>query len=124
MFALGALHLLYSFHGPNLRPRDPELEDRLKAVSPAIARRTTMWKCWIGFNVSHAFGLLFFAFVYAYLALAQSALLFGSAYLASVGGLLLGGYMVLAKRYWFSAPFRGVTLATVFYVAGFIASRV
>ena len=122
-FALGVLHLLYTFGGQKFRPRDPELEARLKAVSPVLTRQTTMWKAWIGFNASHSLGLLFFAAVYAYLALGQSALLFGSIYLATVGGLFLGGYVVLAKRYWFSSALRGVALAAACYAAGFIASR-
>lgn len=124
IFALGALHLRYTFSGPKLRPRDPELEDRLKTALPVITRQTTMWKAWVGFNASHGLGALFFGAVYGYLALAESALLFRSTYLAVIGGLLLGAYVVLAKRYWFSAPFRGVALAAACYAAGFIASLV
>jgi hypothetical protein len=53
---LGLAHLLYTFHGPKLLPRDRELQARMQEVSPVITRQTTMWKAWIGFNASPNFG--------------------------------------------------------------------
>jgi len=50
----------------------------------------------------------------------HSAFLFQSTFLLSLGLLLLGGYAFLGKRYWFSVPFRGILLATVFYVIALI----
>ena len=41
---LGLIHLLYTFHGPKLLPRDRELHVRMQEVSPVITRQTTMWK--------------------------------------------------------------------------------
>jgi hypothetical protein len=117
---LGLIHLLYTFRGHKLRPRDAQLEARLREVSPMITRETTMWKAWIGFNASHSFGLILFGTVYAYLALAHGSFLFGSPFLLAAGLLLLLGYVFLAQRYWFSVPFRGVVLATVLYVAALI----
>lgn len=49
--------------------------------------------------------------------LAHGALLFASPYLLGVGLLLLGSYVVLAWRYWFSIPFRGIVAATILHVA-------
>ena len=121
---LGLLHLLYTFYGPKLLPRDRELQTRMQEVSPVITRETTMWKTWIGFNASHSCALLLFGAVYGYLALAQSDFLFQSVFLLSVGLIFLLGYIILAKRYFFSRPLVGVLLATVFYVLGLIVSRV
>lgn len=117
---LGLIHLLYTFHGPKLHPRDPELEARLKAVSPVITRETTMWKAWVGFNASHSYGAILFGAVYGYLALRHSAFLFQSWYLLVLGLLLLAGYIILGKLYWFSVPFRSILLATALYVVGLI----
>jgi hypothetical protein len=36
--------------------------------------------------------------------------------------LLLAGYLVLAKLYWFRLPFRGILLATACYVAGLVVA--
>ncbi len=121
ILALGLIHLLYTFRGQKLHPRDPELEARLRDVSPVITRETTMWKAWIGFNASHSFGALLFGAVYACLALAHGPFLFGSPFLLAVGLLFLLGYTFLGQRYWFSVPFRGILLATVLYVAALIA---
>ena len=75
-----------------------------------------MWKAWIGFNASHSLGAILFGAVYGYLSLAHSAFLFQSTYLLSLGLILLFIYLFLAKRYWFSVPFRGILVSTVLYV--------
>lgn len=117
---LGLLHLLYTFYGPKLLPRDRELQVRMQEVSPVITRQTTMWKAWVGFNASHSLGAILFGAVYAYLSLAHGSFLFDSAFLLSAGLLFLLGYVFLGQRYWFSVPFRGIVLATVLYAAGLI----
>ena len=83
-----------------------------------------MWKAWIGFNASHSYGAILFGLVYGYLAIFHAAFLFRDPFLLIVGLLLLGGYVFLGKRYWFSVPFRGIVLATALYVAAFVASRI
>lgn len=115
LLLLGLVHLLYTFHGPKLFPRDPELRTRMQEVSPVITRETTMWKAWVGFNASHSCSAILFGAVYGYLALAHSAFLFQSTFLLALGLLLLAGYVVLAKRYWFRIPLGGILLATVLY---------
>jgi hypothetical protein len=117
IFALGLLHLVYTFRGNKLHPRDEQLMANMKSISPRIARQTTMWKAWIGFNASHSYGALLFGAVYGYLALAHSAFLFQSPFLLLLGLLLLAGYVLLAKLYWFSVPYRGIVASTVCYVA-------
>jgi hypothetical protein len=54
------------------------------------------------------------------LAVAQSSLLFESPFLLLVGLLLLAGYAVLGKVYWFSVPFRGILLSSALYVAALV----
>src|SRR4029453_5784194 len=105
---LGLLHVLYTFHGPKLLPRDRDLKARMQEGSPVISRETTMWKAWVGFNASHSYGAILFGAVYGYLALLHSALLFQSTFLLSLGLLALFGYAFLAQRYWFRIPLRGI----------------
>lgn len=120
LLSLGGIHLLYTFRGKNLHPRDDALTARMKEVSPVITRQTTMWKAWIGFNASHSYGALLFGFVYGYLALMHSEFLFQSAFLQVLGLTLLAGYVFLGKRYWFSVPYRGIVAASILYVAGLL----
>lgn len=120
IFLLGLVHLVYTFHGSKLDPRDPELKALLMTVSPVISRETTMWRAWIGFNASHSYGAILFGAVYGYLAVLHSAFLFQSWFLLAAGLLLLVGYAVLGKLYWFSIPFRGIVLAAVLYCLGLV----
>ena len=117
---LGLLHLIITFSGPKLHPRDRDLKERMETVSPVITRQTTMWKAWIGFNASHGFGAMLFAAIYGYMAVAQSALLFRSVYLFAVGEVLLIGFVILAHKYWFTTPRRGLWVALICYTAGFV----
>ena len=63
VFALGVAHLVYTFRGPKLTPRDPALQISMSQISPVITKQTTMWRCWVGFNASHSMGLVLFGFV-------------------------------------------------------------
>jgi hypothetical protein len=120
LFLLGAIHLLYTFVGNRLYPRDTHLERQMRLVSPVLTRHTTMWAAWIGFNASHSYGALFFGLVYAYLALAQPELLFHSYYLLIVGMALLMGYLFLAVKYWFRIPLVGILLSSALYVCALV----
>ena len=124
IFALGVAHLLITFRGHKLYPRDATLHSRLTEVSPVITSETTMWKAWVGFNASHSFGAMLFGLVYGHLALVQSRVLWDSPFLLSVGLLLLGGYVILGRRYWFRIPLRGIVLATVLYALALVAHGV
>ena len=115
---LGTLHLLYTFHGPKMLPRDRELQQRMTQVSPVITPRTTMWNAWVGFNASHSIGAMLFGAVYGYLALAAPAFLAGSTFLLALGAVTLAGYLFLGWRYWFRVPFGGVVAASVAYGLG------
>jgi hypothetical protein len=117
---LGLLHLLYTFHGPKLLPRDRELQTRMQEVSPVITRQTTMWKAWVGFNASHSLGAVLFGAVYGYLSLLHPAFLFQSTFLLLLGLAFLSGFVFLGNRYWFSIPFRGILVATVLYAGALI----
>ena len=117
---LGAIHVLYTFRGSKLIPRDGDLLTRMQSISPVISQDTTMWKAWVGFNASHGFGAILFGAVYGYLALLHSVFLFQSTFLQLVGLVFLAGYAFLGKRYWFSIPFRGILIAMSLYVLGLL----
>ena len=119
---LGTLHLIYTFHGPKLLPRDPALQAAMKEVHPVITRQTTMWRAWMGFNASHSMGAILFGLVYAFLALYHAELLFHSAYLLAVGFAMLAGLFVLGKVYWFRVPFIGIGTSLLCYVISILSA--
>ena len=116
ILTLGALHLVYTFRGNKLLPRDVGLIERMAQVSPVISDQTTMWRAWIGFNASHSMGALLFGLIFGYLAISHEAVLFRSPFLLAVGLAMLGGFFVLGKRYWFSVPFTGICIALACYL--------
>ena len=120
---LGLLHLLYTFRGPKLYPRDPDLTARMMTVSPVITRETTMWRVWVGVNATHSFGLILFGALYGYLAICHSAFLFRSWFLLALGFALLLSHAAVARLYFFTAPFRGIVLAAVLYLLGIVVNR-
>jgi len=123
IFTLGAVHLTYTFWGPNLSPRDPTLQISMSQISPVITKETTMWRCWVGFNATHSMGLILFGLVFGFLALAHEQLLFRSPFLLVVGLAMLVGLVVLCKFYFFRAPLIGVGVSLACYVASIAFSR-
>lgn len=120
VLVLGLLHLLFTFHGRRLLPRSAAVQEAMQADALVLTRQTTVWKAWIGFNASHALGAILFGLVYGYLALAEARFLFGRPFLLVVGALALAAYLLLARRYWFSAPRRGLMLAAALYAAALV----
>ena len=118
MLIVGVLQLRAMFFGPELRPRDPALEARMKEVSLAVTSQTTIWKVWIGFNASQSLGLVLFGVLYGYLSIFQFQVLLQSPFLLLAGAFFLGCLVVLAQRYLFSIPLAVFAGALVFYVVG------
>lgn len=120
---LGSVHLLYTFRGNKLTPRDPSLQLRMQEALPVITRHTTMWKAWVGFNASHSMGAMLFGLIYGYLAIAHTDILFCSPFLLGVGLLMLVGFLAVGARYWFRLPITGTTMALVCYMAAVALAR-
>ena len=117
---LGATHLLYTYHGNKLHPRDAAVRTAMEGSSPVITRQTTVWRAHQGFNATHSLGLLSFALVYGHLALWRPEVLRSSPFLMGLGMAVLLAYLVLARRYFFSVPFRGVAVACALYGLGWV----
>jgi hypothetical protein len=122
LFTLGLLHIVYTFRGPKLLPRDRELRAQMEHSALVLTRETTVWKAWIGFNASHSLGAMLFGVVYGHLALVQPTMLASSPFLLALGAAVLLAYGWLARRYWFSVPFRGVVLAGLLYAGGVVTT--
>jgi hypothetical protein len=124
VLALGALHLVFTFHGRKLLPRDANLRAQMEQGTLVLTRETSVWKAWIGFNASHSLGAMLFGLVYGHLVLVHSAVLLRSPFLLALGAAVLLSYAWLGRRYWFSVPFRGIVLSLVLYLAGLGAALV
>lgn len=67
IIVLGVLHLVYTFSGSSLLPRDPALQATLSQTHLSITKETTVLRAWTGFNASHSMGLIFFGLIFAFL---------------------------------------------------------
>ena len=117
---LGTLHVYLTIIGGKLHPRDPTLSAAMDRTPMVLTPATTVWRAWLGFNVSHGLGAMLFGALYLHLALMQPQLLRDSSVLTVVGAAYLAAMTALAWRYWFRTPFLGVLAATVLYAAGMI----
>jgi hypothetical protein len=124
VLVMGLAHLRLTYFSQAFAARDREVEEKLAIVAPVISPKTTMKKIHTGFHVSHSLSVIMFGAIYLYLALAQSAVLFGSPFLLAIGGIFLLIYVILAIRYWFELPLMGVGVAFALYMAGVVAAIV
>ena len=122
MLVLGLLHLIYTFRGTKLFPRNSDLIDAMKRVPLVLTDETTVWKAWLGFNTSHSMAAILFGLVYGYLAIFHPDILYHSVYLQLLGLLVLAAFAVLAWAYWFSVPFIGILISLACYVASLFLS--
>lgn len=113
---LGFVHMILTFRGPKLLPRDASLRLVMNTVSPVITTQTNYWRMWVGFNASHSMGAMLFGLIYAYLAVAHGELLFHSVFLQCIGFAMLAGFALLAKLYWFITPLVGATVSLLLYI--------
>jgi len=65
-------------------------------------------------------GLVQFGLVYGYLAQCRWDVLLRSHFWIGLGLLWLLGYILSAQSYWFRSPLIGVSLVTLFYLAGLV----
>lgn len=117
---LGLIHLIYTFYTNKFEPRDEALGRGLRQVSPVLTSETSMWKAWIGFNASHSLGALLFSAIYGYLAAFELSFLLSNAFLVGLSLIVLGCYLVLARMYWFKAPFVGILVSTTLFATGYV----
>lgn len=112
--SLGALHLLYTFHGNRFHPHDPELKTKMEDATLRLTRQTSIWKAWIGFNASHSTGAMFFGFMLVFAAWAEPSIGKHFLVLLPVAVLHSAYYTWLARAYWFRIPLIGCLMATLF----------
>lgn len=117
---LGSAHLLYTFHGTKLHPRDGAVTLAMQSAYVQLTRETTVWRAGLGFHASHSMGAMLFALVFGYLAVWHPGFLQQSVFLLALGMAVLLAYWLLARRFWFSIPRRGLALAAVLYGAGLL----
>ncbi len=115
---LGLLHLLYTVRDivskPRyFSPRDRSLLEAMKATRPGIAPHgRDYWSALLGFNISHAIGILLFSL------LIVIATVYKIEWLKPVLVFVGLTFAFLAWRFWFSRPLIGALVGTTLMVCG------
>ncbi len=119
---LGLLHTVYTiadtYNPKRIVPYEPGVMGLMKDSTLALTKETDMWRAWIGFNISHGVGLLFFAISLLYFAVLHITFLQDSVFLLTVAPLVALVYLLLSRKYWFRIPTAGSALGALCFLAG------
>ena len=123
---LGAIHILYSLRDAwtpsKLTPYDDAVRVSMEKSTLRLTRQTTMWRAWLGFNVSHGIGVLFFGLVFVILAVSAPALLSKVTLLPVLALIVSTSYLVLSLKYWFHIPAIGSGIGVACFLAALVLS--
>ena len=124
IMVLGAIHALYTWRDraqPHyFAPRSAELLAALQTENARITPGTTLWRAGLGFHFSHSLGILTFAALYLWLALAAPQVLLAHPPLLWAAPVIAGVYALLSWRYWFRIPLMGSLVSTALFSSGLI----
>jgi len=117
---LGAIHILYSVRDAwspkKLTPYDDSVRVSMQRSTLALTRQTTMWRAWLGFNISHGIGVLFFGLIYLTLAISDFALITRITLLQYFALTVSVSYLVLSVKFWFHIPTIGSGIGTACFL--------
>ncbi len=114
LIVLGTIHLLYTFFTNKFSSRNQSLQAEMETAFPILTKQTTMWKAWIGFNASHSMGVLYIGIINLAAAIWYFDLVARPAFLL-LNSIVILFYLWLAKKYWFSIPFKGLLVTACFF---------
>lgn len=81
-----------------------------------LTGRATVWKAWLGFNFSHALGLVFFGVVLLLIAVYDFELVLRLQPLLFLAIVVAAAYVLLAIRYWFAGPALGAAVGLICFL--------
>ena len=121
---LGAAHILLSLRDARtprkLTPYDDSVRIAMQNSTLVLTRQTSMWRAWLGFNISHGIGVLFFGLVYLILGLGDAAVLSKIAALRILAFAVSASYLVLSIKYWFHIPAIGSAIGAACFLAALL----
>ena len=104
-----------------LSPRDSGLAQSMAETRPLLTKRTDMWLCWVGFNLSHSLGAVAFALFVLLLGRDHASFTTNAALGLPLAWLVSGCYLALAVKHWFRTPILGCAFSfACFSAAGLL----
>jgi hypothetical protein len=125
LLVLGLLHTAYTiadtYNPKRLIPYKTGVMGLMKESTLAITKETDMWRAWVGFNISHGVGILFFSATYLYLSTIHITFLENSLFLLLAAPSIALIYLLLSIKYWFRIPAAGSAISLLCFVIGSLA---
>lgn len=124
--ALGVAHVILMVRD-RTRPRylvpvDDQVRDGMNRTALRLTRQTTMWKAWLGFNLSHALGLVIFGLTSFLIAVYHLDLILNLQPLLFLVITVAAIYLFLAIRFWFFGPAVGSAIGLALFVASAVVA--
>ncbi len=121
---LGTGHALGAF-GDTFRPRlftprDDDVRRGMMGTSLRLTHRANVWRAWLGFNLSHGLGLIFFGLILLLLSLDDFQLLMSFNAVMPFALAIAVAYFILAVRFWFRVPAAGCALGAACFAASYV----
>ncbi len=85
---------------------------------------TTLWRAWVGFNLSHALGIVVVAAVILFHAIDDLGAAVDRPWFLVLAVGVPGVYLLLSVRYWFASPTRGIALGWSLLIIGIVGTAV
>lgn len=122
---LGLIHAVYTiadtYNPKKLIPYKPGVMGLMKESTLAITKETDMWRAWVGFNISHGVGIVFFSATYLYLSSLHITFLENSLFLLLAAPTIALAYLILSIKYWFRIPAAGSAIGLLCFISGSLA---
>jgi hypothetical protein len=113
---LGVVHALYTlidlWKPSRIVPSDPAVMTAMQNSHVRLTNGTnTMWRAWVGFNLSHSLGMVLFGAACFVVAICFRVFAF-EPWTLLVLGLISAGYLAIGIPNWFRVPIWGIAIAT------------
>ena len=135
LLVAGGSHALMTvfdtFRPTYFTPQEASLRPGLEATSIELRRltpggdptRPSMWRAWLGFNISHGLGIFAFGLLALFVALAEPGLLTRADSIPFLAVAVTATYFVVGLRFWFWLPSLIAGTSTIcFAIAAAIAA--
>lgn len=83
-----------------------------------------MWLAWVGFNLSHSLGAVFFGVAVLLIGRSTSSFTAEGGLFGPLAVVVSAGYLVLAIKYWFRTPIVGCGVSVVLFVSSWLLAGV
>ena len=113
----GVLTLRDLKHPRAFTPPDPALRQAMQQSNIRFHPSINLWKAWLGFNLTHSLGLVFFGAAFLRIGMFEPDTFASSPTIQVVAVLVSTIYLVLSLKYFFFKPVMGSAIGLVCFLA-------